>query len=169
MRIIKLLMEALILVLLSGCATSPENKAPPQLERISAKDLDRIMTKPPPVLTLDQIARLSQEGSSPEDIIEKIKQTGSSYQLTPTQILDLHAQGVDKSVLNFIHAAREQVVRDGFADEINKRERRHKSEMDALKRQPDFPYAYYDPFWGPYPYGHWPYRIYPGGGVYWGK
>ena len=152
MRRVGCWMWLLGMALLAGCATHPE-KAAPQIQRISAEELERLLPKPDPKLTYDELVRLSREGLAPEVIIEKIRQTSSSYALTPSQALDLGKQGVSEKVLDYMHAAREQALRDGFADELNKRDLDHKAQVEALQQQFLMMRAspFYDPFWGPYP------------------
>jgi hypothetical protein len=140
---------ALVLVL-TGCAGSPQK--PPQIERITGEALERLLPKPTPNLTTDEIVQLSKQGASPEAIIDKIRQSGSSYALLPSQYIDLAGRGVDPKVLDFMQSAHEQSLRDGCAEEINKREQAHRAECDALRQQLlSRPYCPYDPFWGPYP------------------
>ncbi len=144
-------------ILVAGCATNQEKTATPQIQRISAEALEQLLPKPDPNLTYDELVRLSREGVSPDSIIEKIKQSNSSYALTPSKALELGKQGVDAKVLDYMHAAREQALRDGFADELDKRDREHRDEIGALQRQLLMrPYPY-DPFCGPYPYWRYPY------------
>jgi hypothetical protein len=146
--------------MLAGCASTAQHDA--QIRRISPDELERIMPKPEPNLSLDEIVRLSKAGTSPELIIEKIKATHSQYDLTPSQSVDLSKQGVSAKVLDYMHSSHEQAVRDGFADEINKREKTKRDEQERLRREYELrarPY-YYDPFWG-YGYGPYPYWGYP--------
>ena len=163
---IRLAVFSAVLALLAGCAAAPVQK--PQVERISPEELERIMPKPVPNLTLDEIIRLSKQGMTAEQIIEKIKASNSRYDLTPSQSVELSKQGVDARVLDYMHAARELALREGFADEINKREKEKRLEQDRLKR--DYQWRsqqYYDPFWGygysPY-YWHWRHRPFYGPG-----
>lgn len=150
-----------VLLLLAGCAGNPAQ--PPQIQRISAEELEQLLPQAKPNLTLEDIVAMSKQGVAPEVIIEKIRETGSSYDLTPSQGLDLARQGVNPKVLDHIHAARDQALRDGMADEVNARELKHQQEVEALKRQLLMqpwgygPYWGYDPFWGPFP----PYWRYP--------
>jgi hypothetical protein len=148
-------------VLLSGCATTGVQE--PQVKRISPEELERIMPKPVPNLTLEQLVVLSKN-TPPEVIIEKIKASNSQYNLTPSQFVDLNKQGVDAKVLDYIHNAREQALRDGFADEINKREKNKQIEQEQLRRE--YQLRYYDPFcdfgYGPY----WRARRFYGPGFY---
>ena len=148
--------------LLAGCAGNMVQE--PQIKRISPEELERIMPKPVPNLTLDQIVEMSKSGSTPQQIIDKIKSTNSRYDLTPSESLDLSKRGVSAEVLDYIHKAHEQAVRDGFADEINKREKQKQQEQEQLRRDYQLRYQpFYDPFW--YGYGFGPslrYRYGPG-------
>jgi hypothetical protein len=142
------------ILLATGCASVPEQA--PQIQRISPEELERIMPKPVPNLSLEEIIQLSKAKVSADDIIQKIKDSASQYALTPTQVLDLSKHGVDSKVLDYIQAAHEQAIRDSFADEINKREKAKLVEQEKLKREYRLNQPYYDPFWGyprPYYYG----------------
>lgn len=146
-------------LVLAGCAGAPSRESPPQIQRISAEELERLLPRPDPNLTYDELVRLSHEGLTPEALIEKIRQSNSSYALTPSQTIDLHRQGVDAKVLDAMAAAREQALRDGFADELNKRDREHQVVVERLRREVRYQPCYYDPFWAPYPpYWRYPYR-----------
>ncbi len=137
---------------ITGCATTPMQQPP--VARISPEELERIMPKPVPNLSLDEIIALSKANTPAEQIIEKIKVSNSHHDLTPSQAVDLSKRGVDGKVLDYIYQAREQALRDGFADEINKREKDKVLEQEKLKRELRMrsqPY-YYDPFYGPSPY-----------------
>jgi hypothetical protein len=170
-------LQLVMLLVISGCATEGQQAAKsPQIDRISEEELARIMPKPVAVLSLEDIVKLTKEGATADHIIEKIKATGSSYDLTPSQSVQLSKQGVDSKVLDYIHTSRELAVKNSIADEINKREKNKRAELEKLKRQRQM---YYDPFcWG-YPYGFYPYGGYyrhrlgsrfwgPGYGAYWG-
>lgn len=150
MRIVCVL--AGLLVLASGCAGNPSaSGVPSKIDRISAQDLESRFPVQVPVLTLDEVIRLSKAGESPEAIITRIHDTHSSYALTPGQMIDLNRQGVDIRVLDDIQASRELAVREEFADEINQRERAHRDEIESLRREVMQRPYFYDPFW-PYPY-----------------
>lgn len=148
----------MITLLLAGCASNPPQR--PQIARISAAELEQLLPRPQAPLSLDEIVRMSQAGASAEAIIEKIRESGSRYALAPSQAVELSRQGVDTRVLDHIHAANEQALRDGCADEINKRAEESAKERDALKRELLMrPYWGYDPFWWPYP-PYWRHRFY---------
>jgi hypothetical protein len=139
------------LVLVAGCASITEQV--PQIQRISPEELERIMPKQVPNLSLDEIVQLSQAKVPAEQIIQKIKESQSQYALTPSQVLEMGKKGVDAKVLDFIQANHEQAIRDGFAEELNKREQTKLQEQQKLKREYQLRQPYYDPYWGyPYPY-----------------
>ena len=106
-----------------------------KIDRISEEELSRIMVKPIATLSLDDLVRLTKEGATADQIIEKIRISNSSYDLTPSQIVDLNKQGVDNKVLDYIHISRESALRNNVADEINQREKERRVELDKLKRQ----------------------------------
>ena len=140
------------LVLVASCASTPPQV--PQIQRISPEELERIMPKPVPNLTLDEIVKLSQANVSADEVIQKIKDSQSQYNLNPSQILELSQKGVDTKVLEHIQAVHEQAVRDSFAEELQKREKEKLLEQEKLKREYQMRYPYYDPFWG-YPRPHY--------------
>ncbi|OIQ99339.1 hypothetical protein GALL_185760 [mine drainage metagenome] len=152
----------------SGCASQNQRqlKSPP-IDRISAEELARIVPAPIAVLSLDDLVKLSKEGATVDQIIEKIKQTNSSYDLSPSQSIELHQQGVDNRVLDYIHASRELAVRNNIADEISRREKIKRDELEKLRRQQwlQQQQRFYDPFCGYGPYGIYPY----GYGGYYGR
>ena len=150
-----LMLSVLFLV---GCATN-QTKTEAPIDRISDAELSRIMLKPQAALSLEDIVKLSKEGQTPEQIIEKIKTSNSYYDLSPSQSVSLNKQGVNSKVLDYIHESREQALRNNVADEINKREKAKQKAERQLERERDFQpyygfgmgYHYWnDPFyWGP--------------------
>lgn len=150
-------------VLVSGCATTSYQE--PQIARISAEELRQLMPPPVATLSLEEIVTLSKQGVSADDIIAKIKETNSQYELSPSQMVALATQGVDPKVLDYIHESREQFVRDSMAEEINKREMENKKEQERLKREYRLrSNYYYYPYYGYSPW--WRYRPYYGYGFY---
>jgi uncharacterized protein YqgV (UPF0045/DUF77 family) len=151
--LIKSTLWIVTIALVTGCASVPHQA--PVIQRISEEELDKIMPKPVPNLSIEEIVKLSKAKVSVDEIIQKIKDSQSQYELTPTQLLELNKKGVNSKVLDFIHQAHEQAVRDSFAEEINKREEAKVKEQEKLKREYQLRQPFYDPFWGygPYPYG----------------
>lgn len=158
MRKLTLGLLSSLLVLVSGCATTQYQE--PQVQRISAEELARLMPPPVATLSLEEIVALSKKGALPDEIIAKIKETNSQYDLSPSQVVVLSTQGVDAKVLDYIHTSREQVLRDSMADEINKRELQNQQEQQRLKREYQLrSYPYYSPYFG---YGYYPgHRYHP--------
>src|SRR5690606_3252404 len=64
---------------LVACATTTQQE--PQIQRISPEELEQIMPKPVPNVTLDEIVELSKQGNTSDRIINKIKATNSRYEL----------------------------------------------------------------------------------------
>ncbi len=156
------------MLILSACASTPQRE--PEIQRISAEELDKLLPPPVAALSLDEIVQLSKQGMRAEEIIKKIQESKSQYVLTASQYLDLNKQGVPSQVLDYIQTAHEQMLKESFADELNKREQAKAKEQEKLKKElllrRNF---YYDPFWGPGPYWRYPYGpgFYgPGSGFY---
>ncbi len=123
------------------------------------------MPAPDPRLPLADLIRLSKEGASAKDIIARIVETGSRYELSASTVIQLHREGVNAEVLDYIQAAREQELRDRFAEEINQRGQRHAEELrreQELRRN-----NYFDPWWPGYPAWGYGYSLHPYGGFYW--
>jgi len=152
----QLLIFFVALLLLEGCATNGQSVSP-VIERISEEELSRIMPQPLATLSMDDLVRLSKEGMTAAQIIEQIKSSNSMYDLTPSQSLLLSKQGVDSQILDYIHTSRELAVRNSIADEINKREKIKREELESLKRQQ---LRAYDPFCRNGPIGVYPYGAY---------
>lgn len=134
---ITLLIILLTSLVMSACATNGQQSygQSPQIDRISDEELARIMPKPVALLSLDDLVELSKEGATADQIIDKIKETNSLYDLTPSQSVELDRQGIDSKVLDYIHASHEQVLRNNVADELNKREKIKRAELENLKKQ----------------------------------
>lgn len=160
-----ILISTLALSLL-GCATA---SAPPNgsfaIARLSPEEFARLMPKPDPKLPLAELVRMSKAGTAAKDIIDKIRDSGSRYDLSASQVIELHAQGVNAEVLDYIRSAREQELRDRMAEEINQREQRHAQELwreQELRRNS----YYYDPWWPRHPGWSYGYPVRPYGGFY---
>jgi hypothetical protein len=153
---LRYLLLVVVVLAMSGCATNGQPLSP-NIDRISEEELARIMPTPVATLSLDDLVHLSKTGATAEQIIAQIKASNSYYDLTPSQSVLLNKQGVDSQVLDYIHVSREQALRNNVADEINKREKIKRTELERLKRQQQL--NYYDPFcrygaFGMHPYGY---------------
>ncbi len=166
MLMLRPILISTLALLLLGCATS---SAPPDasgaIARLSPEELARLMPKPDPKLPLAELIRMSKEGATAKDVIARIRETGSRYDLSASQAIEFHAQGVNTEVLDYIQSAREQALRDRITEEINQREQRHAEELrreQELRRN-----SYYcDPWWPGRPGWNYGYRFRPYGGFY---
>lgn len=148
---------------LAACASNSQysGASSQKIDRISEEELARIMPKPIATLSLDDLISLTKSGVTADALIEKIRISNSSYDLTPSQVVDLSTQGVDNKVLDYIHSSRELALRNSVAEEINQREKIKRAELDKLKQQQwlEMQRRMYDPFCGygyygrPYGYG----------------
>ena len=133
--------------ILSGCASTGTQAG--KVERITPEQLAKLI--PPAVATIstDEIIADSKAGKSSEDIIAKIKNSNSRYELTSSQVLDLNKQGVGAKVLDYIQQSNELAKQNAIADEMNKREKEKVAAKKQLQRERTFNNnQYYDPFWG---------------------
>jgi hypothetical protein len=117
---------------------------------------------PPPVatVTLEEVVADSKAGKTADEIIDKIKDTNSRYELTPSQTLDLNKQGVDIKMLEYIYQTNELAKQNTIAEEMNKREQEKRIAQKQLQREPALEQSrYYDdpyyPFYGYYPLYFW--------------
>jgi hypothetical protein len=162
---VKSVVLAGLLAVLIGCSTSPLRA--PRVPSVTAEEIERITPKSTPNLPLAEIVKLAKNGMDDEQIIEKIKLSNSHYDLTPSQSLELSEQGVHAKVLDYIHTDWEIILRNTFADEINKRQKQAEEQKEQeqlmLMREYQFRYnQFYDPYFGfgfsPYRGGYWPNR-----------
>ena len=142
-----LLVLVVSLFILSGCATS--GTKPSQVERITPEELAKLILPAVATVSLDEIVADSKAGKSSDDIIAKIKNSNSRYELTSTQVLDLNKQGVKAPVLDYIQQSNELAKQNIIAEEMNKREQEKMTAKKQLQRERAFNNnRYYDPFWG---------------------
>jgi uncharacterized protein YcfJ len=86
---------------LIGLALDSEDQK--MLERSSPRTLDRIERGEP--LTLNDVIKLSEGGVSEETIIEYLKESHTTYQLTSAQVRRLQAAGVGRKVIDYLLTA----------------------------------------------------------------
>jgi len=138
---------AVLVLILQGCAGVPAE--PPRIERISAEQLEASLPQPVAAMPLDQIVALSREGIPAEELIGRIKTSGSRYRLSATQITELAKQGVPLAVLDHMVSAERSFIFDGMAADANKREQacleRIAQEVWLCRNQA------WPPIWAPWP------------------
>lgn len=150
----RLILLMFSLLVFAGCA-STGNK-PSQVERITPEELAKLIPPPVATVSLEEIVADSKAGESADNIIAKIKNSNSRYELSSTQVLDLNKQGVDAKVLDYIQQSNELAKQNAIADEMNRREQEKAAAKKQLQRERAFNNnRYYDPFWGPYYGGYY--------------
>ncbi|MGQ0443445.1 MAG: hypothetical protein ACT4OH_08425 [Methylophilaceae bacterium] len=133
--------------ILSGCATTGTPQA--QVERMTAEELEKLLPPPVATVSLEELVADAKQGKTADEMIEKIRASGSRYELTPTQTLELSKQGVDAKVLDYIQQSNELAKQNAIAEEINKREKAKLEAQKQLRRERHLSRSpYYDPFWG---------------------
>ena len=90
---------------LGGCASTQTNG---RVERITPEQLAAIKPAPNPKIPLAEVVALSKAATPPAAIIARLQESGTFYNLTPQQIIDLNTQGVDQSVINHLVDAQER-------------------------------------------------------------
>ena len=135
------------LLILSACASTGTQQS--KVERITPQELAKLIPPPVATVSLDEIVTDSKAGKSADDIIAKIKNSNSRYELSSTQVLDLNKQGVDAKVLDYIQQSNELAKQNAIAEEMNKREQEKNAAKKQLQRERALNNnRYYDPFWG---------------------
>jgi hypothetical protein len=150
---------AAALALLAGCANTVSQRDPaghPRLERLSAAEAEQVQASTRPKLLAEDLVRLSKEGLSPEELIDRYQQSGSRLRLSSAQLTDLRQRGVDARVLDYI------VQHEREADKVDAITRAADRDAAARARRHDY---YRDPWFHSYPY--WGPRIYPYAGYGW--
>jgi hypothetical protein len=108
-----------------------------------------VQSRPP--VTVEQIVQMSKEGVPAADIVQKMRDAGTVYRLSGSQLARLKGEGVSDEVLDYM----QQTL---LAQE------RARGAMDYAPYWggpywygpgPFWgPYPYWGPYWGPYPYYH---------------
>jgi multidrug efflux pump subunit AcrA (membrane-fusion protein) len=138
-----------------GCASTQNNG---QTVRLTPEQLAAIKAPPNPKVPLAEVIELSKAATPPATIISKLQETGTFYNLTPGQIVDLNAQGVDQSVINHLVDAQEKARQATLITQLADRDaqqaqalQRERARRQALQNNY---YGGYSP-WGPsYGFGY---------------
>jgi hypothetical protein len=152
----------LALVSLMGCANLQEKPQAQVIDRLSEEQLASMMPKPVSQLNYESLLGLAKSGLSPTQIIEKLKETDTSFDLTPQQVLNLHQAGIDVSVLDYLHASRLKATQNNIANTVAEHDKKKNEEIATLKnrlQQERLNNSFVDPFcrFGyPYPFGFGP-------------
>ncbi len=154
------LMLPALALLLGACASFPEQEARP------ARRIGEAVTLPAPTpaepkLSAEDLLAMAKRGAKNEAIIARFEASGARIDLTPTQVVDLHARGLPLSVLEAIHTGRERALHNEYAQKLVDLDQKCNADLQRERRVQRCP----DPYWGrPGVWGGYP----PRGGVYWG-
>lgn len=174
--LISIVTTACLTLMLVGCASTGNSPTQAEVQRISPEELEKLIPPAVATVSLEELVADAKQGKTPDEIIEKIKDSNSRYDLTPSQSLDLSKRGLDIKVLEYIHQANELARQNALADEINKREQERRLSEKKLKQERDLARLRgYDPFWGGYygrpwggPFGYAPFGYRYGPRFGWG-
>ena len=126
----------LLTVILSGCANVEERPQQAQvIDRLSEEELARILPKPVSQLSFEALVGFSKAGLTSAQIIEKLKETDTSYDLTPTQMIALQQKGVDLTVLDYLHSSRQAAMQNNIATVVAQHQQTKDQEIQSLKKQ----------------------------------
>jgi hypothetical protein len=120
---------------------------------------------------------MSRTGTPPATLISQLAATGTYYNLTPAQVVDLARQGVDQTVIDHLVAAQERARQATLITQLADRDAQAARALEAerqrrLAAQRRYDPFFHDPFWLR-PYYGWNYRggwnwgIHGGFGPYW--
>jgi len=158
MRMRNLVAVMALLTLLTGCA-SMGGEQRGEVARITPEEIAKLLPSPIATYTLEEIVADAKQGKSADDIIAKIKETKSRYELTSAQVLDLGKQGVDVAVLDYIQQSNALAKQQAVAEEMTRRKAERTALQQQLLQERMARQQFYDPFfWGPS--YHWRYRSY---------
>lgn len=65
-----------------------------------------------PPLTVDEALAMSKAGASPDHIITRMRETRASYDLSASDMVRLHEQGMPSAVLDYMQKTQLQQLRD---------------------------------------------------------
>ena len=138
-------------ITLGGCASTQQAGG---VTRLSPQDLARLVPPPNPKVPLSEVIVWSQEGASSDAIIKKLQDSGTFYNLTAQQIVDLNKQGVNQRVIDHLVEAQEKARQATLLTELADRDARAAQQLEQERNrrralQQQYPYYGYGGAWGP--------------------
>ena len=161
-RLMKFCFASLILLGglgLGGCASTQHNG---RVERVTPEQLAALKPAPNPKIPLAEVIALSKGATPTAAIIARLQESGTFYNLTPQQIVDLNAGGVDQSVINHLVDAQERARQATLITQLADRDAQAAAQLEherqkRLYAQRRYDPYFYDPFW-PRPFYGYGYR-----------
>jgi len=164
---------ALLAFAAAGCTTSPSVSqrdaiGNPRLERLTSQELAKLGPTAPVKLSAEDLVRLTQQGASPDQVIDRFYQSGSRLKLSDAQIAELRRRGVDHRVVEYVVSHEREAEKIDAITAQADRDAQVRASAQRVYRY----YRYYDPYvgWDPfsYPYYLGP-RVYPYLGYGWSR
>lgn len=166
---------SLLCTVLSACAThlGPRDAdGNPQLQRLDPGALTDPANRAPRRLDLADVAAMSDAGRSSDEIIARMRATGTRLAMDEAQQAALRAHGVPSSTIEALIAAEREAQRiDELtveADRAAMQKQQEEARRERYRHYDPYPYPYYGR-WHPY-FGYSRYRHFDGwhGGLGWG-
>lgn len=149
----------ILLPLLAACA-APAPREPAQRLEAQAP-----LPPAPPRLSADEVVALVRSGTSADEIIDRLRRSGSRLTLSAAQIISLRERGVPLELIDRILELERSALQADYAEQLIRQDAEHARRLQQqereLARRCD---AYCAPYYGP---GLWPYGPYPRSGIYW--
>ncbi len=123
---------AIAVTSVGGCASFDNHG---QTVRITPEQLAAIKPVPNPKVPLAEVIALTKAATPPATIVAKLQETGTFYNLTPQQIVDLNAQGVDQSVINHLADAQEKARQATLITQLADRDAQQEQALQRERAQ----------------------------------
>lgn len=145
----RLYTTALLITLLTGCASHVAQRdatGSPSLQRLSSAELAERAKQVPSILGVPDIVALSREGHAADEIVARMRATGSRLQMSRDQQSILRQHGVpDATIAALVDAEAEAQRTDRITAEADRAATR--KQHDEARREIYRSYSY-DPYWG---------------------
>lgn len=117
---------------LGGCASTQPSG---QITRLSPQDLARLVPPANPKVPLSDVIAWSQEGASSDAIIKRLQDTGTFYNLTAQQIVDLNQRGVNQRVIDHLAEAQEKARQATLLTQLADRDAQAAQALEAERNR----------------------------------
>lgn len=153
----------LLCSVLSGCATHMGQRdaaGNPGLQRLSAEQLAEQAAQAPTKLGVAEIAALARQGRSPNEIVARMRASGSRLNMDVEQQYALRKLGVSETVIGALITAEaearrtDRVTAEADRAAIRKREEEAQREMYRSYAYDPYPYGMWYPYFGYSRFGH---------------
>lgn len=143
--------------LTAACATPPsaDPRAVRRLDTAEIARVDAARTARP--LSLEEVVRLSRQGTPTATLLETLRNTGTHHALSPSEVLRLREQGVAPEVLDALAEAQARRDRDQATADKVRQQTEQAAAVDRARAE-----AYRRGAWDAYP-------VYPYGSLYYGR